>query len=190
MDIILIGPISAGKSVIGELLAKKLNLPQYAMDDLRWDYYNEIGFSEDEQKAAAEKDGTPGVLRYWKPFEAHAVERLLADHQGGVFDFGAGHSVYDDEALFERVEAVLEPYENVILLLPSPDLDKSVEIVRARFLADHEMDGIFDGFDLHDYFVKHPSNQKLAKHVVYSEGKTPEEVCNEILALIGYEEGD
>ena len=184
-DIILIGPISAGKSTVGALLAEKLRMPQLSMDEVRWDYYKEIGFVEEAQKEIAEKHGFKGLLDYWKPFEAHAVARLLEDHQGYVFDFGAGHSVYDDEQLFGRVASVLEPYDNVILLLPSPDLDESVRIVRERFLHDHEMDGVFDGFDLHEYFVRHPSNQRLAKYVVYTDGKSPQETCDEILGLMG-----
>jgi shikimate kinase len=184
-DIILIGPISTGKSTVGALLANKLGLPQISMDDVRWDYYKEIGFEEEKQKEITDQHGFRGLLDYWKPFEAHAVERLLQDHQGCVFDFGAGHSVYDDEALFAKVAAVLAPYQNVILLLPSPDLDKSVEIVRERFLRDQELDGVFDGFDLHEYFVRHPSNQRLAKQVVYTEGKSVEMTCDEILDLIG-----
>lgn len=38
-DIILIGPIGAGKSTVGALLADRLGLPQCSMDDLRWDSF-------------------------------------------------------------------------------------------------------------------------------------------------------
>ncbi len=34
-------------------------------------------------------------------------------------------------------------------------------------------------------FVRHPANGRLAKQVVYTEGKTPEETCEEIVELIG-----
>ena len=79
-DIILIGPVGTGKSTLSRLLAEKLGLPRRSMDDLRWDYYKEIGFDETVQKQIAEQEGFLGVYRYWKPFEAHAVERLLAEH--------------------------------------------------------------------------------------------------------------
>ena len=36
MEIILIGPIGAGKSTVGELLAQQLNIPQVSMDDVRF----------------------------------------------------------------------------------------------------------------------------------------------------------
>ena len=45
-DIILIGPIGTGKSTLGRLLAAKLGLPQVSMDDVRWDYYREIGYGK------------------------------------------------------------------------------------------------------------------------------------------------
>lgn len=63
-------------------------------------------------------------MRYsdnWKPFEAYAVERMMADRPLAVIDFGAGHSVFEDETLFERVRVALEPFPNVVLLLPSAD---------------------------------------------------------------------
>jgi shikimate kinase len=178
-DIILIGPMNTGKSTLGKLLAEKLGRPQCSMDDLRWAYYQEIGFDRAVQEQISEQEGFLGVYRYWKPFEAHAVERLLAEHQHCVIDFGAGHSVYEDDAVFARIQQVLAPYANVILLLPSPDLDESVQILKARSGERGPT-----GFDFHEHFVKHHSNHDLAKIVVYTKDKTPEQTCNEILTLI------
>ncbi len=184
-DIILIGPMTVGKSTIGALLAETLGLPQRPMDDLRWDYYAEIGYDRDVELQVREEEGTMAVMRYWKPFEAHAVERLLSDFENCVFDFGAGHSIFDEGDLFDRVARVLEPYANIILLIPSPDLNESVTILQKRFQELHEWDGIMeDGNNIHEYFVKHPSHAKLAKHVVYTKDKMPEETCAEILALV------
>ena len=45
-DIILIGPIGAGKSTVGSLLATRLGLSQCSMDEYRWGYYKEIGYDE------------------------------------------------------------------------------------------------------------------------------------------------
>ena len=179
MEIILIGPIAAGKSTIGELLAKELSLPQVSMDNLRFDYYKEIGYDEALAKSIRESEGMWGLLRYWKPFEAHAVERLLADHQNCIIDFGAGHSVYEDNGLFTRVQKALAPYKNIFLLLPSPDPDESIAIlsVRDEFLRETKP-------DINEHFVRHRSNYELATHIVYNEGKTPQETCEEIIRLI------
>jgi shikimate kinase len=180
-DIILIGPMNAGKSVLGRLLAEKLNIPQVSLDNLRWDYYAEIGYDREEALRIKEKEGMSGVvLRYWKPFEAYAVERLLSDHENCVFDLGAGHTVYEEEDLFARVERALAPYEYVILLIPSANHDESIRILGERDVEDPTVAN-----QLNELFVRHPSNEKLAKHIVYTKNKTPEESCEEILKLIG-----
>lgn len=186
--IILIGPMSAGKSTIAQLLAERLELPRVELDEMRWDYYDEIGYDQAEASRIVRSDqGMPGLLRYWKPFEAHAVERVLAEYRHCVLDFGAGHSVYEDDALFARVHQALSPYPNVILLLPSPDPDESTEILNARFarLLEEEIGEVDpELLALNEHFVRHPSNQRLAQRVIYTNGKTPEETCEEILQVI------
>lgn len=183
--IILIGPISVGKSTVAKLLAEKLELPQCALDDVRWTYYKEIGYDEAVvADIARSEQGMMGVIRYWKPFEAYAVERVVTDHHNCVIDFGAGHSVYEDEALFSRVQQALAPYPNIILLLPSPDLDESVEILNSRFteLLMKEVGSVDPALlTLNEQLVKHPSNFNLAKITIYTRGKTPDETCAEIL---------
>ncbi len=182
--LILIGPMGAGKSTIGQLLATELDLPRYSLDELRWDYYQEIGY---DKALAAEianaDDGMWALLRYWKPFEAHAVERILADHQG-IIDFGAGHSVYAEEALFARVQQVLAPYPNIILLLPSSDADESVAILNARLVQQAQAEGEMvnpRSLEVNRHFVTHPSNQQLATMVVYTKDRTPAATCAEIV---------
>ena len=149
------------------------------MDTLRWKYYKEIGYDDAKAKELLGGQGFYALYKYWKPFDAYAVERILAEHTDCIIDFGAGHSVYEDEELFQRAAKALEPYKNVILLLPSPDLDESVKILKD--LYGEEISG---GLDFVEHQVKHHSNHDLAKIVVYTKGKTPAETCEEILTLI------
>ena len=183
--LILIGPLGAGKSTVGHLLAEMLGLPECSVDDVRWKYYEEIGYDKAlASKIAASDQGIRAQLRYSEPFDAHAIERILADHRNGVIDFGASNSVYENKLLFNRVKNILDPYPNVILLLPSSDLDESVEILNTRLTRmlkakgeemNHEL------LDLNEHFIKHPSSHQLAKIVIYTKDKTPQEICNEIL---------
>ena len=182
--IILIGPLGAGKTTVGRLLAKTLALPFCSVDTVRRAYYQEAGYDKAlAAQIAASEQGIQGVLRYSKPFESKMVEKVLADHHG-VIDFGASNSVYDDQDLLARVENALAPYPNVILLLPSPDLDESVEILKGRLtrmLTTAGKDFSDELFELNEYFVRHPSNHLLAKRVIYTKGKTPEEICDELV---------
>jgi hypothetical protein len=176
-DIILIGPPYAGKSTLGHLLAQQLGLPNVSMDRRRWDYYKEIGWDGDEEARIGTAEGFAGIYRYWKKFDPYAVGRLLEEHEQCVFDFGAGHSVYEDEAQFSRVQELLAPYPNVFLLLPSSDLDESVTIVRLRggFIR--------NGMAANRFFLGQLADGGLAKHVVYTAERTPEQTRDEVLGF-------
>jgi hypothetical protein len=39
--------------------------------------------------------------------------------------------------------------------------------------------------EINEHFVKHSSNYKLAKFIVYTKTKTPEETRNDILKILG-----
>lgn len=182
--IILIGPMSVGKSTLAEKLAKKLDVPRIELDDVRQRFYGEIGYNEKFASEIVGEEGMAGLIQYWKPFEAHAVERALTEYKNCVMDFGAGHSVYEDPALFERVEKALKPYRFVFLILPSPDLDRSVKIVNQRFsdLLINEVGKIDEELlALNEHFVRHPSNSLLAKKTFYTEGKSTRATVREIL---------
>ncbi len=181
-DIILIGPVRTGKTTLGQLLAEKLGLRRVAPDELRWTYYKEVGYDEDLAQRIRQTGGFVALVFYWKLFDAYAVERVLADHRDCVIDFGAGHSVYESKELFARVQRALTPYPNVVLILPSPDAEESIQILNERT---KDLVGSFgQGFNWNEYFVRHRSNYDLAKFIVYTKGKTPEESRNEILRLV------
>jgi shikimate kinase len=174
--IILIGPIGVGKSTVGKLLSEKLGLPQVSMDELRTGYYREAGYDEELARRKREISWWERYW-YWKPFEADAVGRILAEHDGSVIDLGAGHSVYEDEMLFRQVQSVLSPYQNVVLLLPDPDIQTSLKILASR-------EELADLTEINRHFLEHPSNRKLAKHIVYTREMQPEQVCEQVLQIL------
>lgn len=177
-DIVLIGPVRAGKSTIGRLLAERLNLPQVSLDTTRWRYYPQIGYDEAFAREIRAKGGLLALSLYWSLFSAYGVEKTLADHRHCVFDFGAG--IYESHESLARVAAALAPYPNVILLLPSPDLTESLAILRQRDA--HPPADL--NFDVNGRFLRHPSYTHLAKITIYTQGKTPAESCDEILQCV------
>ena len=175
-DIILIGPMGAGKSTLGKLLSEKLQLPQVSIDEHWRDYADEIGFDTEFAEKLGAKGGAWARYIYRKEFCCYAVERFLSEHSNCVIDFGAGHSVYEIDTQFARVKKALQPYRNVVLILPSPDTEESVRMLNPRN---------FPGApEINEHLIRHHSNYDLAKLTVYTLGKSPEETRDEILDLV------
>lgn len=177
--IVLIGPMGAGKSTVATLLADRLGRRRCELDELRWTYYNEVGFDRASERQAWERDGIQGVIRYWQPFEVYAVERVLADYDSCVIDFGGGYTIPDDPDLSARVRAALTGQPAVFLLLPSPDLDESVAILRERTAG-----MVPDDFDLRAHVLRHMATDALAAQTIYTRHRSPQATCDEILAAL------
>jgi len=178
-EIILIGPSRCGKTTIAELIYERTMLPHCSMDLLRWVYFEEIGYDRGIAREKISEGGFWALYRYWKPFEAYAIKRLFEDYKECVFDLGGSFSVYEDDDLFKQVSGLLAPYPHVVLLMPSPDLDESIQILNARNTYDSE-----DQREVNEHLIRHHSNYDLAKHVVYTKGRTPEETCDDVLQWV------
>jgi shikimate kinase len=183
-EIILIGPIGSGKTTVAELLSIKTGLPRRSMDELRWKYYDEIGYDRDLARQKRTEEGFWGLYRYWKPFEAYAVERLLNSCHECIFDLGGGHSVYEDDKLFQKIYDLFATYPHVVLLIPSPDKEESIRILTAR--NGYDSDG---QREVNEHFVRHHSNYDLAKHIVYTRDKEPNQICSDVLKWVKSKEG-
>lgn len=178
-EILLLGPVNTGKTTLGSLLAQQLNIPQISLDEIRWAYYQEIGFDAILAQTIRRQGGFLALMLYWQLFDAYSVERVLAEHADCVFDFGAGVGVYESREQFTRVQRALAPYHNVFLILPSPDPAESLQILQDR--DDNPPPDL--NFDFNAHFLAHHGYYDLAKFVVYTGRKSPTETCAEILAL-------
>jgi shikimate kinase len=185
-DIVLIGPIKAGKTTLGKLLAAKLGLRGASLDATGWRYYIDAGFDLGHCSKLRDTEGELSSYRYFEGYLFQAFERHLRESRGCVIDLGAGHSVYWDSADLDRAKALLAPYANVVHVLPSPDLDRSAAILRHRTREVPWLNRIREqnGLDLNEQFLRHRSNFELAKLTAYTEGKTPEATAAEILAMV------
>jgi broad-specificity NMP kinase len=183
-EVILIGPMGVGKSTIGTLLSEKLQVQAIGLDDIRWYYYYKQGYNAAYAKSLRQQKGfRKGLYPYWKPFEADSVAAMLADFRECVFHLGAGQSVYEDPVLFAKVQQALQDCAHVVLLIPARDHSESLDYLVNRFKErgrppDAEM------VELLQHFIEHPSNWTLAKHIVFVKDKSPESICEEILAII------
>lgn len=179
-NIVLIGPSLTGKTTLAKLLGERLNRPVRELDELRWAYYVEVGYDAEYARQIRAEGGMPAIAAYWNRFDAHAVERVLVDYpSGSVISFGAGHSVYDNEADFKRVQAALAPHQ-VVYVQPAPGFDDSVRILKERVAAlGFDPEGGITAMNI--YFLRHRANPTLATVTVYTNDSTPEETCGEII---------
>jgi adenylate kinase family enzyme len=177
LPIVLIGPINAGKSTVAPLLAARLGVGCADLDKHCWDYYAAAGFDQAIANREYHAGGMDAAYAYTVQYYPAAVERILAEYPRHVIDFGAGHTVYRDPALFERVRQALAAIPNVVLLLPSPDPDESLCLLATR--GAHP-DPAFVA-SVNDWFLRDPSNRRLATMTVYTKDRTPEETCEEVV---------
>ena len=179
--IVIIGPMAAGKSTVAHELALRTGLLQVPFDAVRFYYYLKLGFTFAEQLAQPD---FRSVAEYWRPFHLPAAEALLAEFDEAIIDFGAGHAHFEDEAEIARLERILAPVPNVILLMPSEDPVRATEISVQR---DRERLG--DRWDpsradMAGEFVRSESFRRVAKQVVVTEGLTIAESVDRVMAVL------
>jgi hypothetical protein len=177
--ILLIGPINAGKTTVATLLSEKLSLPVHSLDAMVNSYATPLGYDAEKYEDMKQRD-VRTAYEYRRSFYDEIVTRFLRDHSEGILDFGAGYPVVSDPLKQQRIKEALRPYRNVILLMPSEDVERSLEILRTR-------NPIVPGeTDYNNFYFENGNRMfwEIAKHIVYTDGKTPEETCEEILSMV------
>lgn len=156
-EIVIIGPVSVGKTTVSKLLSEKLGIPRVSMDDVLFDYFREVGFDENHWKHIIEKLGRPAGYKYLKVFGSYGVRRLLEDHRDCVFDFGGGGVMgeFPDEAA--AFKALLADFTNVVFLIPAADKKESLKYLYDRLKINPP------GWTILEHIVFHPSHEELAK---------------------------
>jgi hypothetical protein len=181
LPILFIGPVRAGKTTVSRLLAGRLSLPYVSLDEIRWNYYRELGYDDSLAKKIRLEGGFLALVFYRQLFDSYAVERVLLDYSEAVIDCGAGVGPYENQLHLERVQKLFDPLPNVFLLLPSPDIEETLRILRER---DANPPGDLK-FDINAHFCKHPGYRLLAKHILYTKDASTEKLVSEIIDHLG-----
>lgn len=172
--IILMGPIGAGKTTQAKLLAKKLDMPRCSYDDVKGQYWKDLGVKKSIVDFIEKEQGEYAMISYMNEFKAQTVELIIKDHPDHIIDLGGGAQTFDEPHQIEKVRAAFEPISNIFLLLPSTDLQTNI----------NTLPGLKQNFPINAYLIIHPTNELLSKKTIYTLGKTPEETANEIIRNI------
>ena len=160
-SIILIGPSGTGKSTVAEELRKKTGMQRLCLDMIA-NRARDTGFMKNFKNAD----------EFNSYMISETLERVKKDGSYGIVDFGAGHSVYDDQKIFERVKSMLKPFKNIVLLLPDKDEEKSLDIMKNRATGNTRDN---------KKFFESPCNKELATMIVYGNNRQPLEIAEEIV---------
>ena len=172
-SIILIGPMGVGKSTIAKELCKRISLPRVSLDN-----------KEQLARYYSQRD----KFSRSKEFEFYLTASVLTDlKKPAVIDFGAGHSIYENPIMFFEMKKLIRKFLNVVFLIPSEDKEKAMELLNKRI---NKRDGTTTEVtaDNKRFIERSNLNSQLASIIMYTQGKTPSEIAEELIVRTNQKE--
>lgn len=168
-SILMIGPMGVGKSTISNELSKTTGLKKLSLDNreqLAYLYQQQPNFAN------------------FKDFEFYLTSSVLTNIQEPmIIDFGAGHSIYENPIMFYEIKKLISRFKNVELILPSEDLNESLQIINERIGVRNE-ENLEQRMLNNKHFIESHCNYELSKDIIYTNDMTLEEITKNILTKI------
>lgn len=186
-EIILLGPMGVGKTTLALHLSEKLGILNYPIDRLKWYYRFKNGYDLAKGTKILRTYGFHELSNYFNDyFGNHELAVILDEFRGGIFDFGASHSHFEDFNDLQEAKAILTPFSNIIQLLPSDNFETNCKILDERIQKRYEdvewKREVLDSYiEQNRIFLLSNSYSFLARETIYTEGKSIEEVGEAIL---------
>ena len=176
--VILIGPIGAGKTTIGRIVAEKLGVNFYSLDEEEKSYTLSHGYSDDYYETLRREQGLIAADKYRRSFFVEAIKSFLAAHDQGILELGGGHPIALNSTEQETIKKLLEPYKKVIFLMPTENIEEALDILKKRNQLTEPAE------DLNTIYFKDKTFWEIAKYIVYTKGRTVHETAKEVLEYI------
>ncbi|MFC9461239.1 shikimate kinase [Streptomyces sp. NPDC056983] len=180
---VLIGPAGTGKTTLGREIAGRAQRPFVDLDAAAEEYYAQVGWSIPRLRERIAAVGRLAAESEWEGARAHAVARVVADHPDAVIALGAGHTSYTDPIHLAEVRTVLSHCRHVVRVLPSPDREFSLTLLRQRCTATKGQSWIIDGHDFLGQWLDDPDARQMATRKIYTENETPAETAARLIEI-------
>ena len=187
-EIILIGPMGVGKTTLALHLSEKLGILNYPIDRLKWYYRFKNGYDLAKGTKILRTAGFHELSNYFNSyFGNNELAEILDDFKGGIFDFGASHSYFENFDELYDAKSKLVAFNNIFQLLPTDNYETNCKILDKRIGKRYEdvewKREVLDSYlEQNRIYLMSNSYSFLAKETIYTEGKTIEQVGEAILA--------
>ncbi|MER5955828.1 AAA family ATPase [Streptomyces sp. NPDC001893] len=178
---VLIGPAGTGKTTLGLEIAAQAQRPFVDLDAAADEYYAQVGWSIHRLRERIAAVGRLAAESEWEGARAHAVASVVADHPDAVIALGAGHTSYTDPAHLAEVRTVLSRCRHVVRVLPSPDRELSLTLLRQRCTTTKGQSWIVDGHDFLEQWLDDPGALQMATRTIYTESETPAQTAARLI---------
>jgi shikimate kinase len=185
ITILIIGPMGAGKSSVALALSKRLGIRNVSMDKLQHYYYYKYGYSNLEAQAAESREGFKGYIDYCKQFHLQFIQEAVETFEGSIIDFGGNHTYFDEEQTNQAVYESLKKQKNVILLLPSENMETNVQVLNSRLKKRFaKKPQRYESFAIENIkFLKDPLIYDIANYVFFTLDKELDDLIDEIVEI-------
>lgn len=170
MNVILVGYMCSGKTSVGSLLAQRLNVPFFDLDQLIEQTENSTISAIFEQKGEV----------YFRKLERLTLENFLNEHQNYILAAGGGTPCYYDNYKLYHKEAITSVYlKGSIATLTTRILHQSTNRPLLRHLSEE---------DAKEFVAKHLFDRNFyynqVTKVVTIDAKSCEEIVSELVAFL------
>ncbi len=167
--VILCGYMASGKTTIARLLSIGMQIPYLDLDEV---------IEKETGKTVAKIFEEDGEIKFRK-LEHDTLKGLVAVNDDFIIGLGGGTPCYANNHLLLQNEEVVSIYLKT-------GIDEIVKRLKGQSIQRPLVAGLKQE-EVHDFVAKHLFDRSWyyhhAKHIVTTDGKTPEQVVNEIMSL-------
>ena len=192
MSIILIGPLATGKSSVAERLSEITGMHNHPVDKLKWYYRHRNGYNLYESTKLLRTKGFPALIKYAKDFFGPKELNNILEEFHGIIDLGATDTHCEELFRLQELAAIFKRCPNVFLILPSKSVKTSITTLNERLYKRYQKDPlkfpVIESYkEMNEIFIRSKTNKLLAKHIIYTNGRTIDEIAQEILQKVQYQ---